>query len=153
MLCHVISAWSQEVWTVGPMVHINFSKGQKTRVSGGIEFAYWNFNHFFHSVDGGFEFEKNKFRIYSELQTGILLTGISCGPVLEFSNTGTHVGIQGSAWLNYFLGFDYRKRWIDGKRYNSGGIYVKVPVATTGLETDGTNSSHHHGDADWHDFF
>lgn len=142
-----VPVFSQEVWTIGPMVHINFAKGQKAKASFAIEVAYWNLYNFYHSVDGGLEFEKNKFRIYSELQTGIGVVGIAAGPVLEFTTNGegTHFGFQSSVWANYFLGFDYRKRWIDNKRYNVFGVYGKLPVATVGMDdSDGSSS-----DWDW----
>jgi hypothetical protein len=66
------------------MVHVNFAKGQKVRASFAIEFAYWNL-YFYHSVDGGVEFERNKIRIYSEAQTGVGLVGVAAGPVVEFT--------------------------------------------------------------------
>jgi hypothetical protein len=48
----------------------------KKRLSYAIEVAYWNLQNFYYSVDGGFEFEHKKIRIYSEIQTGIIVTGV-----------------------------------------------------------------------------
>jgi hypothetical protein len=146
-ICSSSLCYGQEVWTIGPMLHVNFAKAQKPRVSFAIEFAYWNLYHFYHSVDGGLEFEKNKIRIYSEAQTGIGLVGLAAGPVIEFTTNGegTHFGFQSSVWANYFLGFDYRMRWIDHKHYNVVGVYGKLPIATVGF--DDTNGSHHHWDS------
>lgn len=139
-----LCAHAQEVWTVGPMLHINFGGGEKISTSFAVEGAYWNLSGFYHSVDVGFEFDRGKFRIYSEGQTGIGLTGLSFGPVLEFhKGHGVHLGVQGTAWINYFLGVDYRIRFIDKKRFHGVGIYGKLPVATSGMDDDGD------GDSDW----
>ena len=129
---------AQEVWTIGPMLHWNFG-GEKRSPSFSIEAAYWNIKAFPHSVDFGIEFDRGKLRLYTEAQTGIGVTGISLGPVVEFNFTEGKVraGAQGSCWLNYFLGIDYRLRFIDKKKFNCVGIYGKLPFATSGLETDG----------------
>lgn len=55
----VARVYAQTIWTVGPMLHINFG-GEKTRASWGLEFAYWNFAHFPYSIDMAAEFEKKK---------------------------------------------------------------------------------------------
>jgi hypothetical protein len=129
------------------MVHINFGGGEKISTSFSLEGAYWNLKSFYHSVDVGLEFDRGKFRIYSEAQTGIGLTGISFGPVLEFHRGHeTHLGVQGSCWINYFPGVDYRIRFIDKKRFHAVGIYGKLPIATSGLDDDGDSDW---GDSDW----
>lgn len=144
-----LSSLSQEIWTIGPMVHLNFG-GEKKRMSYSLEFAYWNLDHFYYSVDGGIEFEQKKIRIYSEIQTGIGVTGISCGPLLEINKQDrqAHIGFQTTAWLNYFIGADFRKRWVNKTRYNCVGMYAKIPVAASGLSSSNSNSSnnssHHH---------
>jgi hypothetical protein len=52
MLCLLIitsvsvSVRAQEVWTLGPMIHINFGGGEKISTSFSIEGAYWNLNNF-----------------------------------------------------------------------------------------------------------
>ena len=133
---------AQEIWTVGPMVQINFGGGEKLRTSFAIEAAYWNVNNFPYSVDFAFEFEKGKTRIYSEIQTGIGVTGVGAGPVLEFNlkESKTRVGWQATFWANYFLGLDFRMRFIDDKMYKAIGAYVKLPVATSGLDSNSNSS-------------
>jgi hypothetical protein len=118
--------YSQSIWTAGPMLHVNFGAGKAT-FSWAIEVAYWNFDGFPYSVDAAMEFDKRKTRIYSELQTGVGLAGISAGPVLEFQKEESKLklGWQGSVWGNYFLGFDIRARFIDSKTFFCPGMYVK----------------------------
>src|SRR5687768_7025122 len=119
-------ALAQSIWTIGPMLHVNFGAG-KVRPSVALECAYWNFDGFPYSVDFAAEFEKKKMRFYSELQTGVGLAGISAGPVVEFQKEESKVklGWQGSVWGNYFLGFDIRARFIDKKAFFCPGVYVK----------------------------
>jgi len=76
---------AQSIWTIGPMLHINFSKGNKPSTSFSLECAYWNFNGFPYSIDFACEFEKERIRFYTEGQTGIGLLGVSVGPVLEYT--------------------------------------------------------------------
>jgi hypothetical protein len=139
------TGFSQQIWSVGPMIHFNFG-GEKPRVSYAVEVAYWNLEHFFYSIDGGLELESGKIRLYSEMQTGFGLAGIACGPVLEFNTRqgSTHLGIQGSLWANYFLGADFRLRRVNKTTYTCIGIYAKAPFASSGL--DGDNDGH---DFDW----
>ena len=132
-------SFSQEIWTIGPMLHVNFGGGEKRSTSFAIETAYWNLSKFYYSVDFAIEFDRGRLRLYSEAQTGIGLTGLSLGPVVEFSNSGTRLGVQGSCWANYFLGIDYRIRFIDKKRFHAVGLYAKLPLATGGLR----DGSHH----------
>jgi hypothetical protein len=133
---------AQEIWTVGPMLHANFGRGKPT-VSFAIEGAYWNVSQFPYSVDFGIEFDRRKTtRFYSELQTGIGVAGISVGPVLQVGGgDGAKLGLQGTAWINYYLGLDYRMRFFRGQKHQSAGLYAKLPVATTGLDDgDGGDS-------------
>ena len=140
------NAQAQEIWTAGPMLHVNFGRGKPT-VSFAIEVAYWNVTKFPHSVDFGIEFDRRKTtRFYSELQTGIGVTGVSAGPVLQVGGgDGAKLGLQGTGWINYYIGLDYRMRFFRGQKHHSAGFYAKLPVATTGLD-DG-----HSGDSfdDW----
>ena len=133
-----LDAFPQEIWTIGPMFHLNFGD-KKRSVSFAIEAAYWNVKGFPHSVDFAIEFDKGKLRLYSEAQTGIGITGVSLGPVLEFNfrESKTRVGLQGSCWANYFLGLDYRIRFIDKKKFHCVGLYGKLPFSTSGLDTGG----------------
>lgn len=145
------SLFSQEIWTIGPMLHFNFG-GEKRTTSFAIEAAYWNIKHFPYSIDAAIEFDRGKIRWYSELQTGIGIAGLSAGPVFELNtmNGSAHLGFQSTFWANYILGADFRMRWIDHHRYNCVGIYAKVPMAYNGID----KSHHHHhssGIWDWDD--
>jgi hypothetical protein len=135
---------AQHVISVGPMIHVNFGSG-KAKPSFGLEVAYWNIEHFPYSADLGFEFEKSKFRLYSEAQTGIAVTGLSAGPVLEFKrDSPVQLGMQGSFWVNYYLGFDCRFRFLKGSKSIAPGIYAKLPIGF------GPDFDHHEGhDWDW----
>jgi hypothetical protein len=138
---------SQEIWMFGPMLHINFG-GEKVRPSFGFELSYWNYKGVPYSLDGGFEFEKKKFRIYTEAQTGLGLIGASAGPVLQF-NSEEHAiqgGFQGSLWANYFWGFDLRFRIAGNNFYVSPGTYAKLPLGYSGDEEENISFHHHH---DW----
>src|SRR5687768_5554084 len=78
-----LNAVAQEIWTIGPMLHLNFGR-EKPTVSFAIEAAYWNVRKVPYSVDLGIEFDRRKTtRFYSELQTGIGVAGVSVGPVLQ----------------------------------------------------------------------
>lgn len=129
------SVRAQELWTIGPMLHVNFG-GEKRTTSFAIEAAYWNTSKTPYSIDFGVEFDRKKTRLYSELQTGIGITGISLGPVIQFSSTtGTKLGVQGSCRINYVLGVDYRMRFLRDEKIHSVGSYAKVLRVSTGLET------------------
>lgn len=122
-------SFSQEIWTVGPMLHINFG-GEKVTASFAIEAAYWNVYVVPVSIDGGIEFDKHKIRIYSEFQTGIGILGVSAGPLLEIGTKPFYLapGFQTSAWANWIVGLDMRYRRVQGKNYFAPGIYAKLPV-------------------------
>jgi hypothetical protein len=143
-----VNCFAQEIWTIGPMFHFNFGGGQKPTTSFAVEVAYWNVDKVPYSLDFGMEFDRGKFRLYSEGQTGIGLTGIALGPVLEFNSkeSKVRVGVQGSCWANYFLGVDYRIRFIDKKKFHCIGLYGKLPFATSGLDSDGDGDD---WDSDW----
>ena len=143
------SVLAQEIWTVGPMFHINFGKEKRTTAFS-IEAAYWNITRFIYSVDVGLEIERGKLRLYSEGQTGIGVTGVSLGPVVEFNfpESKTRLGVQGSCWINYILGVDYRIRFIDHQKFNYIGFYGKLPVSTNGFDDDGRSTSYD----DWDDW-
>jgi hypothetical protein len=88
--------------------------------------------------------------VYSELQTGIGVAGLSCGPVLEFKTDEFKVnpGIQLSGWANYFLGFDIRYRITTENAVFSPGAYVKLPVGGSLIE-DKDNEHWSDWDDDW----
>jgi hypothetical protein len=144
-----LHALAQEIWTIGPMLHLNFGRG-KPSVSFALEGAYWNVSNFPYSVDFGIEFDRRKTtRFYSELQTGIGVAGVSAGPVLQVGGgDGAKLGLQGTGWINYYIGLDYRMRFFRGQKHHSAGLYAKLPVATTGLDHDG-NGGHSWGGGDW----
>lgn len=125
----VLNAQKPQVWMIGPMLHFNFSE-KKMHTSFGVELAYWNYEKFPYSIDGGIEFEKGKFRFYTEGQTGIGLLGISMGPVMEYRKEikNMHLGFQGSVWANYFGGIDLRYRAVGGTSVFSPGLYFKLPL-------------------------
>lgn len=135
--------FGQEVWTIGPMLHYNFG-GEKRHFSWAIELAYWNVKNVPYSIDGGIEFSKKRIRLYSEVQTGIGVTGLSVGPVLEINKAEhkAHLGFQTTFWVNYFIGVDYRYRRIDKTNFNCIGTYGKLPFATKDMKSSNSNSYH-----------
>jgi hypothetical protein len=149
-LCAGLNTFAQEIWTVGPMFHINFGAGKRSTAFS-IEAAYWNITHFIYSVDAGLEIERGKLRLYSEGQTGIGVTGLSLGPVLEFNfpESKVRLGMQGSCWINYIFGVDYRVRFIDNQKFHYIGFYGKLPVATNGLDDDSGGSTSYDDWDDW----
>jgi hypothetical protein len=161
-LAAVINAKAQDVFTVSPTLHFNFGNGDKIHCSYGFEVAYWHLDDFYHSVDCGMEFQHKKLRVYTEVQTGVWFTGISMGPVIEFSKLGdgTHLGFQGSIWASNVAGIDYRRRWINGRKDHAFGLMVNkypVPLPELNLKYDTQSSSdyhhheseHHHHHHDW----
>lgn len=134
-----------EFWMFGPMIHFNFGNNE-CHASYGLELAYWKYDHFPYSLDGGIEFEKKKIRVYSEGQTGLGLVGVSLGPAIEFrtAEKAVKVGIQGSCWANYFGGVDLRFRSIAGTSFFSPGVYFKLPLG-------GSSGEHHSSSHHWHD--
>ena len=145
ILSQSISA--QSIWTIGPMLHVNFGGGQKKSVSFALETAYWNVAGWPYSVDFGVEFDRKKTRLYSEFQTGIGLAGASAGPVFQFGkDSGPKLGLQVTTWVNYYLGLDYRMIFMRHEKRMAVGTYAKLPVATHDLDTDG---GHIHDWDDW----
>lgn len=138
-------AHAQDVFSIGPMYHLNI--GDKSfKSSFGLEVAYWNIDDFPYSVDFGLDFQKGKFRLYTEAQTGVGFAGVSLGPVLEFKkNSPVQLGLQTSAWANYILGVDFRCRFFKGPDYISPGLYLKYPwiVGNDNINNSGDN------DFDW----
>ena len=117
---------------VGPKFNFNFGNGQH-RFSGGLEASAWTFSNTSipFGADFGFEFERDRCRIYSEIQAGAIL-GLSAGPVLELTRDTQTLGFQGSAWAAIFLGVDMRYRRINATNYFAPGIFFKVPVLEKG---------------------
>ncbi len=141
-----LTAQTKEVWMLGPMLHYNIG-GEKNRWSFSLELAYWNYEKFPYSFDAAIEFEKQKIRLYSEVQTGIGLAGLAVGPLVEFRTKefAIKAGFQGSIWANYFLGFDLRVRSTGGDTYFCPGTYFKMPLGIYG-DSDGDSDD---WDSDW----
>jgi hypothetical protein len=136
---------AQGVYTIGPMLHFNIGD-KPMRTSFGIEFAYWNIDHTPYGFDVGFDCQKGKFRLYSEMQTGIGVMGMSSGPFIEFRKDAlANLGLQGSVWANYILGMDLRFRFSKGQDYFAPGIYAKY------LWMKGQDDDNHHSYHDWDD--
>lgn len=142
--CYNLKYFGQSVWTIGPFLHYNFG-GEKRHFSWALEIAYWNIKNVPYSIDGGIEFGKKRVRLYSEVQTGIGVTGVSIGPVLEINKIEKKVrlGYQTTLWINYFIGLDYRYRRIDKTNFNCIGTYAKLPFATKDMES--SNGKDYHG--------
>lgn len=142
-----VTGSAQHIFSIGPMFHLNIGAKQY-KPSIGLEFAYWNLESFPYSVDLGFDIEKSKFRIYSELQTGVAVAGISAGPVVEFKpDSPVQLGLQGSIWGNYYLGFDLRFRFMKGQNYTAPGAYCKFLFTRELWENNDENNSS--SDFDW----
>ena len=113
---------------IGPMVHYNINT-EKNKFSFSLEGSAWFFIKDFPlppSIDVGIEFERKKFRLYSELQTGSLI-GMSIGPVLEISDKEPTFGVQSSLWASFFAGVDFRYRRINKSNYYAPGMFFKAP--------------------------
>lgn len=119
---------SDYILMVGPKFNFNFGNNDH-RFSGGLEFSAWTTGYLPlpFGADAGIDFERDRIRLYGELQTGMLL-GISAGPVIEFTRDGHAVGFQGSGWAAFFLGADFRYRRINNTNYFAPGLFFKVPI-------------------------
>lgn len=107
------------------------------KFSCGIELAYWSL----YQVDKkntsdpigfdiGIDFDKDKFRLYSEFQTGIIFFGLSIGPVIESTYHDIaynyHLGVQASLWGACYGGVNLRIRSLESY-YFAPGIFIKYP--------------------------
>ncbi len=148
VFCINTSVYSQDVFSIGPMYHLNI--GDKSfKSSFGLEVAYWNKDAFPYSVDFGLDFQKGKFRLYTEAQTGVGFAGVSLGPVIEFKKgSPVQVGLQTSAWANYILGVDFRFRFFKGPDYIAPGLYLKYPWILGNENINNSNSSNNYFDWD-----
>ncbi len=131
----------------GTMVHFNFGN-QAHAISYGLEFSEWYYASWPVGLDVGAEYGGHRFRIYTEGETGIGVTGAAWGPVVEFSpGKNAALGIQTSLWANFFGGIDFRWRFLDHKTYYCPGVYAKIPLVPGELDSlsaDGENHHHHH---------
>jgi hypothetical protein len=112
---------------IGPMIHWNFDSKKKVDGSFGLEASYWSRENPL-GFDFGIDFEKEKIRIYSEVEAGEGL-GLSCGLYGEFSkNEKFKAGFQGSIWGACFLGLDLRLRDYGKYQEIEPGLFLKVPL-------------------------
>ena len=127
-LKQVVAQTNEYIIMVGPKFNFNFGNNDH-RFSGGLEVSAWTFGNLPlpFGADAGIDFERDRIRLYSELQTGMLV-GVSAGPVIEFTREGHAVGFQGSGWAAFFLGTDLRYRRINKTNYFAPGVFFKVPV-------------------------
>ena len=125
-LLSVPSLQAQHVFTAGPMLHYNFGGGSKGHFSFGLEVAYWNVFELPYGFDFGIDFEKDRFRVYTEAQTGLYFGGLSAGPFVEFPKAqAPRLGLQSSIWVNAFIGLDIRARFLRAETRIAPGIYGK----------------------------
>lgn len=126
--------------TLGPMLH--FQIGGKKEWTFAIEAAYWD-NPFL-GFDLGLEFGKQRIILYSEVQAGLLLTGVSTGPYINLASGNRRLGWQFTAWANYGLGVDYRWRSHPVENEHFWGLYIKGLAACDAdceANADNDNSS------------
>lgn len=136
-----------QVVMVGPMLHLNF-EGKKVKPSFAVEASCWWLKGIPYGVDAGFEFQKGKFRLYSEAQTGIGIAGLSAGPFVEFAKaTPVKAGLQLTGWMNYYIGADLRVRIYRGPDVFAAGLYGKLP-----LFVEGNNEENESEWWDWDDW-
>lgn len=125
------AAFSQML-LVGPTIHYNIGGGLKN-ISWGIECSYWQWDDLPLEymlpvgLDIGFEFQKSKKRVYSEIQTGSVL-GASCGYAYEWGENYHAGGIQASIWAAIFVGIELRYRRVDKSDIFAPGVFAKYPI-------------------------
>lgn len=113
---------------VGPMWHWTIGSGNQRQFGFGIEASFWE-NESPIGYDIGIEFAKDKLRLYSELESGIVIFGLAGGIVCELSKEKIFkLGLQGSAWGACFIGGDIRFRYMGDELNKEIGIFAKVPV-------------------------
>jgi len=126
----------------GPKINFNISKTDDkvgNRISVGLEVSVWEWgNGMPKGLDFGFEVEKDRVRIYADIQAGMLL-GLAVGPVVEFSNTGPNLGFQTALWGVVFGGIEAKYRRINSKNYFAPGFMIKLPLHTYQYHSDGTS--------------
>ena len=120
---------AQDVFSVGPAFHFNFGE-QRPKVSWGVEASIWWFKDQIPvSANLGFDRRAGSTILYSQVQTGIGIAGVSAGPYIEFKKENTPIiGLQTDYWLNYYAGLNYRVRYGKGGNQKALGLYLKAPV-------------------------
>src|SRR5256885_11910350 len=108
-------------FTFGPVINCSLGKGDFI-FSGGINIAYWNFNHGTPmGIDLGFERNENSENIvYTEFQTGAIFAGGSAGVIYD-NKVG--FGIQGSVWADALIGGTIRFRYL-GSPFICPGFFL-----------------------------
>lgn len=141
---------AQHVFTAGPMLHYNFGGGSKGHFSFGLEVAYWNVYELPYGVDFGVDFEKDRFRIYSEAQTGLYFGGVSAGSFLEFpKGEAPRLGLQSSLWVNAIIGLDIRARFSRAETRIAPGLYGKYMWTPGGNLIEKWEENHTEEGDDW----
>ena len=138
-----ITASAKEYYLmIGPMFHCNLGGTGGERWSFGVEGSYWSADSYPFGIDVGAEYVTDgRLRLYSELEAGVVYAGMAAGPVLEVGPMGAHVGLQGSAWVNFFGGVDCRVRKLIGTPMESApGFYAKVPQHAAKINLGPTES-------------
>ena len=119
-----------DIFMIGPMVHVNLTKAGTPAWSFALEGSYWAYDDAPVGVDVGLEYDLQRgVRLYSELETGFFLGGLAVGPALQFGSGGASFGFQCSLWLNYFAGVDIRfRQMMDEPMVTAPGFYAKAPT-------------------------
>ena len=127
----------QSGW-IGPQLNVHFGQ-DKVQYSAGLEVSYWRQLESSEQsgwrevpqlgVDVGIEynFSRETWLHYGEVQAGIILAGASLGVVFD----GEHgAGWQLSSWVNWVVGGMLRYRWFDDAASNNSwslGGSAKAP--------------------------
>lgn len=130
----------------GPKINFNISKTDDkvgNRISGGFEVSVWAWggDGMPKGADFGFEVERDKVRIYADIQAGMLL-GLSMGPVIEIANKRANLGFQTALWGAALIGAEVKYRRIDSKNYFAPGFMIKLPLHTSQYHSDGTSNEY-----------
>jgi hypothetical protein len=121
-------------YLAGPKINFNISKTEdkvSNRISGGFEVSVWAWggDGMPKGADFGFEVEKDRVRIYADIQAGMLL-GLAVGPVVEIANKRANLGFQTALWGTVFIGGEAKYRRINSKNYFAPGFMFKLPLHT-----------------------
>lgn len=143
-----------EYITFGPMLHWNFGSDEFKSFSYGLEAAYWKYERdpqgggFLRNLPRldkpgfglaiGFDVDRKSFRYYLEPELGMVMAGVSCGPVLEMPHKGgpSRIGVQAEGWVNAIVGADFRYKRLGGENFQSLGLYGKLGTVVTGGNED-----------------
>ena len=114
----------------GPKININILKSEdkvSRRISGGFEISAWVSERGIpRGLDFGFEIERDRVRIYADIQAGMLL-GLAIGPVIEITNKRADFGFQAALWGVFMFGGEAKFRRVNSKDYFAPGFMFKVP--------------------------